>query len=207
MIRLYPVQYQIPGAQMILFRDGHGTALTGQVLLRHLALEVLAVLPFGAIPILLQCRNSSERYRLIQLSMVVCPTPARRAASRIRSRPARYSSTSETFSSKATSFRLPILYSLPMLFSCLLYWEHTSFVRYANPARPGLSRSDDMDTVCQNIHDKLIAAVDKRLDADAPWAFFSLADWTPAWCVPSPPGCLESLSAPSLSAWTPTPSI
>lgn len=40
-----------------------------------------------------------------------------------------------------------------------------------------------------------------------PWAFFSLADWTPAWCVPSPPGCLESLSAPSLSAWTPTPSI
>ena len=58
MIRLYPVQYQIPGAQMILFRDGHGTALTGQVLLRHLALEVLAVLPFGAIPILLQCRNS-----------------------------------------------------------------------------------------------------------------------------------------------------
>ena len=26
MIRLYPVQYQIPGAQMILFRDGHGTA-------------------------------------------------------------------------------------------------------------------------------------------------------------------------------------
>ena len=45
------------------------------------------------------------------------------------------------------------------------------FVRYANPARPGLSRSDDMDTVCQNIHDKLIAAVDKRLDADAPLGF------------------------------------
>ena len=87
------------------------------------------------------------------------------------------------------------------------YWYRGRFVRYADPARPGLSRSDDMDTVCQNIHDKLIAAVDKRLDADAPWAFFSLADWTPAWCVPSPPGCLESLSAPSLSAWTPTPSI
>ncbi|MEQ2789492.1 hypothetical protein, partial [Flavonifractor plautii] len=45
------------------------------------------------------------------------------------SRPARYSSTSETFSSKATSFRLPILYSLPMLFSCLLYWEHTNLSR------------------------------------------------------------------------------
>ena len=28
-----------------------------------------------------------------------------------------------------------------------------------------------MDTVCQNIHDKLIAAVDKRLDADAPLGF------------------------------------
>ncbi len=28
-----------------------------------------------------------------------------------------------------------------------------------------------MDTVCQNIRDKLIAAVDKRLDADAPLGF------------------------------------
>ena len=51
------------------------------------------------------------------------------------------------------------------------YWYRGRFVRYANPARPGLSRSDDMDTVCQNIHDKLIAAVDKRLDADAPLGF------------------------------------
>ena len=51
------------------------------------------------------------------------------------------------------------------------YWYRGRFVRYADPARPGLSRSDDMDTVCQNIHDKLIAAVDKRLDADAPLGF------------------------------------
>ena len=59
-------------------------------------------------------------------------------------------------------------------FALILYdGEADEYVaaRDANPARPGLSRSDDMDTVCQNIHDKLIAAVDKRLDADAPLGF------------------------------------
>ena len=50
----------------------------------------------------------SERYRLIQFSMVEWPNLASRAASRIRSRPARYSSTSETFSSDASSFRFLI---------------------------------------------------------------------------------------------------
>ena len=51
------------------------------------------------------------------------------------------------------------------------YWHRGRFIRYADPARPGLRRSDDVDTVCRNIHDKLIAAVDKRLDADAPLGF------------------------------------
>ena len=51
------------------------------------------------------------------------------------------------------------------------YWYRGNFVRYADPARPGLRRTDDVDTVCRNIHDKLIAAVDKRLDADAPLGF------------------------------------
>ena len=51
------------------------------------------------------------------------------------------------------------------------YWYRGRFVRYADPARPGLRRTDGVDTVCRNIHDKLIAAVDKRLDADAPLGF------------------------------------
>ena len=68
MIRLYPVQYQIPGAQMILFRDGHRTALTGQVLLRRLKSSLyfrLERFPFSS-----NAEIPSERYRLIQLSMV-----------------------------------------------------------------------------------------------------------------------------------------
>ena len=44
-----------------------------------------------------------------------------------------------------------------------------------------------METVCRNIRNKLIAAVDKRLDADAPWASCSPAGWTPPWCAPSAP--------------------
>ena len=51
------------------------------------------------------------------------------------------------------------------------YWRRGQFVRYADPARPGLRRTDGVDTVCRNIHDKLVAAVDKRLDADAPLGF------------------------------------
>ncbi|HIX65863.1 MAG TPA: asparagine synthase B, partial [Candidatus Anaerotruncus excrementipullorum] len=51
------------------------------------------------------------------------------------------------------------------------YWRQGRFVRYADPARPGLCRREDVDTVCRNIHDKLIAAVEKRLDADVPLGF------------------------------------
>ena len=51
------------------------------------------------------------------------------------------------------------------------YWRRGQFVRYADPAHPARRRRDDVDTVCRNIHDKLIAAVDKRLDADAPLGF------------------------------------
>ncbi len=65
--------------------------------------------------------------------MVVCPTPARRAASRIRSRPARYSSTSETFPQKQLlSFAHPVFTPNVIFLSALL--GAYQFVRDANGA-------------------------------------------------------------------------
>ena len=55
MIRLYPVQYQVPETKSILFHNGYGAALTGQVFFHRLALHFLAVPPHGLIPVLLQC--------------------------------------------------------------------------------------------------------------------------------------------------------
>ena len=98
MIRLHPVQYPIFRAQLILFRNGHRTALARQIFPHPPALYSPTHSP----------EAPSERYRLIQFSMVEWPNLASRAASRIRSRPARYSSTSETFSSDASSFRFLI---------------------------------------------------------------------------------------------------
>jgi asparagine synthase (glutamine-hydrolysing) len=51
------------------------------------------------------------------------------------------------------------------------YWNGETFVCYHDPARGETVCRDDLDTVCQNIHDKLVAGVAKRLDADAPLGF------------------------------------
>ena len=51
------------------------------------------------------------------------------------------------------------------------YWADGQFVRYADLTTVTTYRTDDLDTICRNIHDKLIAGVDKRLDADAPVGF------------------------------------
>ena len=51
------------------------------------------------------------------------------------------------------------------------YWRRGQFVRYADPAGAETPCPDDRETVCRNIHDKLIDAVAKRLDADAPMGF------------------------------------
>ena len=51
------------------------------------------------------------------------------------------------------------------------YYHQGRFVRYADPARPRALRTDDVETVCRSIRDKLTAAVEKRLDADAPLGF------------------------------------
>lgn len=51
------------------------------------------------------------------------------------------------------------------------YYAHGKFVRYADLTKVDHYIRGDLDTVCKGIRDRLIAAVDKRLDADAPLGF------------------------------------
>ena len=51
------------------------------------------------------------------------------------------------------------------------YYAGGQFVRYADPAAVEHFSGDDEETACKTIRNKLIAAVDKRLDADAPLGF------------------------------------
>ncbi len=51
------------------------------------------------------------------------------------------------------------------------YYCDGRFVRYEDIADVPAPHNDDMDTILTNIREKLIAAVDKRLDADAPVGF------------------------------------
>ena len=51
------------------------------------------------------------------------------------------------------------------------YYDRGQFVRYADLTTVKQYVHDDLDTVCRNIRDKLVAGVEKRLDADAPVGF------------------------------------
>ncbi len=51
------------------------------------------------------------------------------------------------------------------------YYADGKFTRYADLTTVDTYCRDDLETACKNIRDKLIAAVDKRLDADAPLGF------------------------------------
>jgi len=51
------------------------------------------------------------------------------------------------------------------------YWDGERFVLYRDPAAVEEVCYDDLDTVCRNIHDKLVVGIEKRLDADAPLGF------------------------------------
>ena len=51
------------------------------------------------------------------------------------------------------------------------YWKGGKFVRYTDIAHVDAVCHDDVETVCKNIREKLIAGVEKRLDADAPLGF------------------------------------
>lgn len=51
------------------------------------------------------------------------------------------------------------------------YYEDGQFHSYLDLSERKPYFQDDLETVCKNIHDKLIAGVEKRLDADAPLGF------------------------------------
>ena len=51
------------------------------------------------------------------------------------------------------------------------YFDGERLVRYADLTTVDKYLPDDLDTVCKNIREKLIAGVEKRLDADAPLGF------------------------------------
>ena len=51
------------------------------------------------------------------------------------------------------------------------YWCDGEFVCYTDIAKVASYCHDDLDTICRTIREKLIAGVEKRLDADAPLGF------------------------------------
>lgn len=51
------------------------------------------------------------------------------------------------------------------------YYADGEFVCYRDMTAVKEVRHDDLETICKNIHDKLVAGVHKRLDADAPLGF------------------------------------
>ncbi len=51
------------------------------------------------------------------------------------------------------------------------YYADGKFVCYNDIAKRETPVSDDIDTVCRKIHDKLVAGIEKRLDSDAPLGF------------------------------------
>jgi asparagine synthase (glutamine-hydrolysing) len=51
------------------------------------------------------------------------------------------------------------------------YYIHGEFIPYCDISRPAAVCYDDVETVCKNIHDKLTAAVEKRLISDAKLGF------------------------------------
>lgn len=51
------------------------------------------------------------------------------------------------------------------------YYADGEFVCYRDMTEVKEVSKDDLETVCKNIHDKLVAGIEKRLDADAPLGF------------------------------------
>ncbi|MGE5606626.1 MAG: asparagine synthase B, partial [Bacteroidota bacterium] len=51
------------------------------------------------------------------------------------------------------------------------YYADGKFLRYRDMTKVEAVCYDDLETVCRNIHDKLTAGIEKRLDADAPLGF------------------------------------
>ncbi|MCR5349970.1 MAG: asparagine synthase B [Acholeplasmatales bacterium] len=51
------------------------------------------------------------------------------------------------------------------------YYKDGNFVSYNDLTKVNKVIKDDLDTVCKNIHDKLVSGIEKRLDSDAPIGF------------------------------------
>ena len=51
------------------------------------------------------------------------------------------------------------------------YYKGGQFVCYRDISKPAAVCRDDLETACKKIHDKLVAGIEKRLDADAPVGF------------------------------------
>ncbi len=51
------------------------------------------------------------------------------------------------------------------------FYANGQFVQYHDPTHVKSVVKDDIETVCKNIHDKLVEGIRKRLDADAPVGF------------------------------------
>ena len=85
------------------------------------------------------------------------------------------------------------------------YYAHGKFVRYADLTAVDHYIRSDLDTVCKGIRDRLIAAVDKRLDADAPLGFLLSGGLDSSLVCAIAGRCWASPSAPLPSAWTPIP--
>ena len=51
------------------------------------------------------------------------------------------------------------------------YYQDGKFVCYREISKPVAVIDDDVETACKKIHDKLMAGIEKRLDADAPVGF------------------------------------
>ena len=51
------------------------------------------------------------------------------------------------------------------------YYQDGKFVCYRQISKPNAVIDDDVEAACKKIHDKLVAGIEKRLDADAPVGF------------------------------------
>ena len=51
------------------------------------------------------------------------------------------------------------------------FYADGKFTQYADPAKVSEYIKDDLETVCKNIHDKLVEGIKKRLDSDSPVGF------------------------------------
>mgnify|MGYP000320293462 CR=1 FL=1 len=80
------------------------------------------------------------------------------------------------------------------------YYCNGQFVRYCDIADTPAYTQDELPEILTNIREKLVAGVDKRLDADTPVGSCCRAGWIPVWSAPLPPKSSASRSVPLPSA-------